>query len=49
MLYAGLVKVCVLYAGADRLMANGKKLIMKYTAGRELFKNKAPDLPLRLQ
>jgi hypothetical protein len=30
------------------LMVNGKNLLVKYTAGSELCKNKAPDTPLHL-
>jgi hypothetical protein len=38
--------ICVLYKNLDYLEANGKKIFAKFPARIELFKNKAPDIPL---
>jgi hypothetical protein len=36
----------VLYPNVDKLLANGMKIFVKSPARIELFKNKAPDIPL---
>jgi hypothetical protein len=36
----------VLYPNVDKLVANWKKIFVKSPARTELFKNKAPDIPL---
>jgi hypothetical protein len=38
--------IIVLYSNVDKLVANGKKIFVKSSAGIELFKNKTPDTPL---
>jgi hypothetical protein len=36
----------VLYPNVDKLVANGKKIFVKFPARIELFKKKAPETPL---
>jgi hypothetical protein len=44
-----LESISVLYPNADKLVKNGKNILVKSTAGTALFKNQTPDTQLHIR